>query len=181
MAEGWFKVYRAYINSSRWLNKMPFDERSAFIDLLAMANYADSSICPHGMTSYKIPKGTLLRPLDYLADRWKWSKKKVQRYLRAIERDEMVTLKGTPLGMLITINEAGLQALEGATSDHATVHATDHATVHAEGTPEGYATDHATVHHNKKVKKDKKVNENKKNQEGAQRPGDFFCWGGDPE
>lgn len=176
MIEGWFKVYRAFTNSARWLNNTPFDERSAFIDLQAMANYAESSFCPNGMSSYKISAGTLLRPLDQLADRWKWSKRKVQRYLKAIEKDKMVTLKGTPFGMLITINEEGLQALESVISDHATVHPIDHATVHARGTPVDHATVHPTVHHNKKDKKGKKDNKTK-NQEGAPAPDVGFVWG----
>ncbi len=174
--KGWFKVDRTFTNSPRWLNDKPFDERSAYIDLLSMANYEDTKFCPNGMKSFTIPAGTTFRTLEYLANRWKWSKKKVRRYLEALSDDNLVTLKGTPLGMLIAMNGKGLEGLEGITSDHANGNMSGNMNGNMSGVSRGFTSGNMGVHHNKKDKKEKKDKETKeiKNK-------DFCLWEGEPE
>lgn len=173
--KGWFKVDRTFTNSSRWLNNKPFDERSAYIDLLNLANYEDTQFCPNGMKSFTIPKGTTFRTLEWLANRWKWSKKKVRRYLEALSNDNLVTLTGTPMGMLIAMTGKGLEGLEGITSDHADGNMSGNMS----GVSSGNMGGNMGVSHNKKEKKEKKDKEKKEIKKTPAVSG--FVWEGEPE
>lgn len=180
--KGWFKVQRKYTNSSRWLNGSPFDERSAYIDLLNMANYEDSKITPKGMQSFVIPKNTVFRSLQYLCDRWKWSKGKVRRYLKALSDDNLITLNGTAMGMLISIIDGDLTDGDGYANGHASEYTGGHAGGHTGGTPNRTASGHAGGTHNKKERSIKKVIKNQRNQQGTEVPSDGSGWDwGKPE
>lgn len=174
--KGWVKVPREVLESGRWLSKKPFDERSAMIDLLGLANYADTQFCPNGMQSFTIPAGTVFRSVSWLSTRWGWSEKKVQRFLKALVSEGFVQIEGNPFGTLIRILDKGLgsdthsdSVLTGVLTG---VPSTDQSGVRA-----GVRT---TVRHNKKVKKDKESEEKQDIKNTASRSR-FNVWEGDPE
>ena len=174
--KGWFKVDRTFTNSSRWLNDKPFDERSAYIDLLNLANYEDTQFCPNGMKSFTIPKGTTFRSLDYLSARWKWSKSKVRRYLNALSDDNLITLQGTTMGMLIAMTGKGNTEMGEHATEHAIEHLSEHTGEHLSGRSTGHTGEHTGEHHNKKEKKEKKDKETKEIKNKV-----FCLWEGEPE
>ena len=99
--EGYIKLYRQLLNNDLWKDK-PFTKGQAWVDLLLKANYADKTCKIKGKT-ITIKRGQLLRSTDQLASDWGWSRGKVMRFVRELERTGNGTANGTAYGTLITI------------------------------------------------------------------------------
>lgn len=103
MAEGWIKIHRKLQSNPIWNNsRMPFDYRSAWIDLLMMANHRDSEVIVD-YDSMTVKRGQLLTSTRQLGERWKWGKDRVCKYLRLLETQNMVTKSATTKWTLLTI------------------------------------------------------------------------------
>lgn len=63
-----------------WEGREPFDRRSAWIDLLQMANYRPKVRVIAG-APVRLERGQLLASERYLAQRWHWTRAKVRRFL----------------------------------------------------------------------------------------------------
>ena len=99
---GWFKVQRDIEDHWIWKSNEPFDKRSAWIDLIMLANYADRKTTD-GESVVLRKRGDVNYSMLFLAKRWKWDRRKVKRFLMALEGDGMVSLHGTQHGTTITI------------------------------------------------------------------------------
>lgn len=99
---GWFKVERDIQEHSIWKSKEPFDRRSAWIDLILLANYKDFKAIRNNQIVMR-KRGEVNTSYRFLADRWHWSKNRVVNFLRLLESDEMVTVTSTPDGTTITL------------------------------------------------------------------------------
>lgn len=99
--KNFFPVNRSLQNHWLWQDK-PFSKGQAWIDLLMMANYEEVKTLHKGeIIIYKV--GEVNRSKLYLADRWGWDRKKVDRFLAVLEADKMVTVKTTTHGTTITV------------------------------------------------------------------------------
>lgn len=129
--KGWIKLYRKVRENWIWDNPEYF---KAWVDILLMANHEDKQILFNGHV-ITIRKGQKLTSLSKLAERWNWSRNRVDRYLRLLSEAEMVTASRTPNGTLLTVEKYGFYQTpwdsDGATHE-ATVGATDEATVGAQ-------------------------------------------------
>ncbi len=83
MDKGWIKLYRQIQESTIWLNSSPFDRRSAWIDLIMMANVKTKQIVYKGQ-ALTIKRGQVYTSIRILAERWHWSKDKVSRFLKML-------------------------------------------------------------------------------------------------
>lgn len=92
MAYGWISIHRKIQQSDIWLDKEPFDKRSAWIDLIMMANHEDKQILFNGKF-IEVKRGEKITSLKQLSDRWKWSRSKVKRFLNLLESGSMIELK----------------------------------------------------------------------------------------
>lgn len=90
--QGWVSVHRKICEHWLWKDKSPFDKRSAWIDLLMIANHADNKIFMD-RSVIVVKRGQKITSLNKLALRWKWSRKKVTNFLEALEQDDMIILK----------------------------------------------------------------------------------------
>jgi len=99
--DGYIKLYRQLMDNELWKDK-PFTKGQAWVDLLLKANYKDQTCKIKGKT-ITIRRGQLLRGTDSLANDWGWSRGKVTRFLKELERTGNGTANGTPYGTLITI------------------------------------------------------------------------------
>lgn len=99
---GWIKIHRKLQENPIWDADEPFDKRSAWIDLLIMANHKDSQM-RIGNEIFLIKMGSTHTSELKLMDRWKWSRKKVRSFLLMLKNAEMVTTEGTAKGTTITI------------------------------------------------------------------------------
>lgn len=104
---GWVALHRKLWESDIWKSRKPFDERSAWIDLLLMAEFEDRD---------KAKRGQILTSYGELANRWHWGKSKVYRFLHHLEnekcieisRSESGTANGTANGTVLTIEKYAL-------------------------------------------------------------------------
>ena len=102
MSIGWIKVDRGIMDNTLWKSTSPFDVRSAWIDLLLMANFTDGEMHSRGRVQ-KIKRGQLHTSVIELANRWRWSPNKVRRYLSLLEAEGMITQNGAPNGTTLTL------------------------------------------------------------------------------
>ena len=99
---GWIKFHRQIQESDIWKNKEPFDKRSAWVDLIMMANHEDKEIFIKGK-SITVRRGQRVTSMYKLADRWHWSRGKVLRYITYLERNNMITRESNSNDTIITI------------------------------------------------------------------------------
>lgn len=171
---GWIKLYRQITDSYIWSSSDPFDRRSAWIDLLMMANHETRSIMLRNGNEQIVEAGQMFTSLDHLAKRWHWSRNRVRRYLELISTQGMCTVTGTPSGTLITIEKWRTYQQNGTSRKddrHSDRHTGGQADGQTDGQTDGQRT--RTIYKNYINKNDK--------QEGAQAPQIRSLWEGTQE
>lgn len=106
MKKGWIMLYRDLLDSAIWTSDIPFDERSAWIDILLMVNHKDGQVFTKQKGCIEVPRGSTLTSIRKLAERWRWSPNRVRRYLDTLSRMNMVeidTQSDTRSGTLLTV------------------------------------------------------------------------------
>ena len=99
MANGWIKLHRKIADNWIWSDP---EKLRAWLDLLLMVNHEDKEIPVNGKMM-TIKRGQKLTSIVKLAERWKWNRKRVVRFLCLLEGSAMVTTKGSTVGTLITV------------------------------------------------------------------------------
>lgn len=102
MSNGWIKLHRKLQDGWIWIDKEPFDKRSAWVDLLLTANHSDKKILFNGEL-ITVKRGQILTSIRKLAERWKWSYDKTSRFLKLIESDGMLRKESDNCRTLLTI------------------------------------------------------------------------------
>lgn len=110
---GWIKVDRKLLEHDLWKDK-PFSKGQAWLDLLLLANYKDSTVKYQGKV-ITCKRGTVYRSISSLARRWGWSRKKTTAFIRTLEGTGMVTAKVTTQGTTLTIENYGKFQGKGTT------------------------------------------------------------------
>jgi uncharacterized phage protein (TIGR02220 family) len=88
---GWIKLHRRIQANWIWQSSNPFDKRSAWIDLLLLANHEDKKTLL-GNELISIKRGEHITSERKLAKRWGWSRNKVRNFLEVLEKDSMILL-----------------------------------------------------------------------------------------
>lgn len=113
MSKGWIALHRSLLDHYLWEDK-PFSKGQAWIDLLLIANYEDKKAIRQGeFITYR--RGSVNRSIHSLAERWGWDKRKVKRFLMALESDGMVSVNSTTRGTTITIEKYSVYQSGGTT------------------------------------------------------------------
>ena len=104
MAIGWIKLSRQIQECDLLWDSFdePFDRRSAWIDLLLMANHRDKEIMFNGKTII-VERGQRITSMRALAEKWHWSREKVKRYLDLLESENMIIRESDRRRTLLTI------------------------------------------------------------------------------
>lgn len=102
MNRGYVKLYRKIEDCSLWTVDEAYCKKAAWVDLIMMANHEDNSFIL-GMTKIKIKRGQRWTSIEKLASKWKWSIKKVDRFLDLLESEGMIYRSATNKGTLITL------------------------------------------------------------------------------
>lgn len=103
MSKGFLPVWRKLFSPDHWLaptKRDPASRLHAWIDLCQLAVHE-----PMILMGVKVPKGCT-RPLSvrFLAERWKWSKSRVARFLSDLEASTAIgTVSGTDYGTVYRI------------------------------------------------------------------------------
>lgn len=102
MAEkGWIKLHRQLQECPMWYAER-FSKGQAWVDLLLLANHRDKKILFNG-EMITIQRGQYLTSMVKLAEKWKWSRPTVVKFLNLLERDGMITRSSDNTKTLITI------------------------------------------------------------------------------
>ena len=87
--ESWIKVFRNIEKSWLW-EERPFSRGQAWIDLLLLAKFRDGSFINRRGNMVDAKKGHVYRSISSLADRWGWSRKKVDHFFDQLETENMI-------------------------------------------------------------------------------------------
>lgn len=161
---GYLMISREVVSTPIWVSEMPFDYRSAYIDLLFKAHFQAQDLTLRTGRTIHINKGQVFVSIKTLENQWHWSKGKVMRYLKTLNHLGLIQFRGTADGTTITIVNYGLEAL-GRTANDTADGTTDDTT--------GGTTDGTTggPQYNKSKLKTNNKGENKENKErSAQKP-----------
>ena len=103
MSAGYIKLYRASLNDPLYL-KEPFTKWQAWCDLILLAYFAPSEFFVRGI-KVKAKRGCVYKGSLELAERWKWSRGKVDRFISYLETDKRVSVqKNNVIGCITIIN-----------------------------------------------------------------------------
>lgn len=107
MEKGWIKIFRQIQDCWIWDDGDKFDKAHAWIDLLLLANHRDKKISVDGKPIV-ITRGMFLTSKVKLAQRWHWNIKTVDRFLKILESDAMITQENTHRWTTLTIVNYGV-------------------------------------------------------------------------
>ena len=152
MDEGmtYIKLYRKVAENELFL-ELPYDRWHAFEYLLLHARRFPSVVILKGKP-IPLDTGQLIIGEGKLGTKWGWSRGKVIRFLDMLEELEMIKKNGTPYGTVITIENYAKYQCDVPADDTPTSTPVDT----PDGTPGG-----TYKKNDKKVKKEKKDNNNK--------------------
>lgn len=89
--DGFIAVHRKIVDNWVWKDK-PFSKGQAWIDLIIMANHADTEF-PLGNEIISAQKGEVVTSEVKLAARWGWSRHKVRTFISTLKTNAMLTQK----------------------------------------------------------------------------------------
>ena len=159
--QGWIKLHRKIQENEIWMDEEPFDRRSAFIDLLLMANHKDKKVIFNGQV-IEIEAGQRITSIRNLSERWRWSVKKVVRFLDMLEMLEIIERKSDRQKTLITIVNYGFYQGMGNTNDYTDDHTEETQRKHEGNTEETPTTTQRK--HQRPTNKNDKNDKNDKNE-----------------
>lgn len=117
---GYIKLHRQIQDCWIW-DTGKFDKRSAWIDLLMLANHRDKRIVFDG-EYIVIVRGQFLTSIRKLSLRWGWSKSSVGDYLKLLEKDKMIIKESDSRRTLLTI--VNYEVYQGVPDSNETVNGT---------------------------------------------------------
>jgi hypothetical protein len=143
------KIDRDMFNHWIW-NEKPFSKAQAWIDLIGLANHETKDFVQNGVLVHG-KRGNVYRSKLWLAERWGWSRGKVDRFLSVLEKERMIhenrVRLGTTNGTVLTIVNYGDYQKQGSTKG-STQGKPEGSSKEAQGKPEDT--------YKKNIKKDKK-------------------------
>lgn len=92
LMNGWIKLHRRIEKHWLWPHDEPYSRSEAWEDLLMAANHKENSILFRDELIH-IKRGEFVTSIRKLSDKWTWSRKRVSRFLKRLEKEEMVTQK----------------------------------------------------------------------------------------
>lgn len=97
----WVKIYRDLLDEELWTSE-PFTTGQAWVDLILMANYADTEKIYKGKLQV-VKRGQIATSIRALALRWHWSREKTNRTIKTFENAKMLTVNRTTNGTIINL------------------------------------------------------------------------------
>lgn len=116
MSLGYISLHRQIRDNRFWLSE-PFTKGQAWVDILMLANHKENTIFIRG-NRIDIKRGQLAYSKERLAREWKWSEKKVNNFLKMMEKEGQIILIKTPSIVVVEIvNYIQFQEKEGQKKD----------------------------------------------------------------
>jgi len=146
---GWIKLHRKILDNPMYFSE-PFTRMQAWIDLLLLANHSGQYFYIRG-NRIDVKRGEVAHSMESLAQRWKWSRGKVLRYISQLENSQMIVQQKSHVITKLSITNYNTYQSDGTT----------------DSTTDGQQTVQQTDT-NKNDKNDK--NENKERETRTQQP-----------
>ena len=108
---GWIKLDRCLQKHWIW-NEEPFSKGQAWIDLLMSACWKEKKRLHKGKVQVQ-QVGKVYISKSYLATRWHWDRRKVDRFLSVLASDGMIRLECTTDGTVIAIENYEIYQVRG--------------------------------------------------------------------
>ena len=106
---GWIKIHRTITDNWVWQNS---DYLKWWLDILIEVNHTPSKTLIKG-SLYECSRGQKLYSLDTWAKRWRTNKSKARRFLKMLEKDNMIVFKSETQTTRVTVcNYDSYQSLE---------------------------------------------------------------------
>ena len=99
--DGWVKIYRQLQDNPIWTCEK-FSRGQAWVDLILLANHEQSYFYKRGV-KVDVKRGQLARSEVELADRWKWSRTKVKKFIKDLEKEQQVVQQKNNITQIVTI------------------------------------------------------------------------------
>ena len=90
--EGYYKISRKLLNSDLWLLE-PFTKGQAWLDLIGLASFKKTKIRVKNGETIDIQRGECAWSVIKLAQRWMWSRGKVNRFIEQLKNEKMIQQK----------------------------------------------------------------------------------------
>lgn len=101
MEHPYFAVARKLLESDMWLSD-PFTKGQAWVDLIGNARFRDGFVRIRGV-KVDVPRGCVYFSEVKLAERWRWSRGKVRRFLNELETEQRIEQQKNNITSLIKI------------------------------------------------------------------------------
>lgn len=101
---GFLKIYRRFFSSSLWLEERELSRAEAWLDLLNIVEFIRSSKFIRGKV-ITVEVGETIASGRYLAERWRWSHKRVRNFLKELEEAHQITQRKAQGENIITITK----------------------------------------------------------------------------
>jgi len=98
---GWFKIHRQLLDSPLWTCE-PFTRGQAWVDLIGLTNHADNYFYCRGI-KVDVKRGQCGWSEVALAQRWKWSRSKLRKFLNDLEKEQQIKQQKGNVNQIITI------------------------------------------------------------------------------
>ncbi len=121
--KGWIKIHRCLLENPIY-NCEPFDRTHAWIDLLLLANHKEGYFYKRGIR-IDVKEGQVGYDIDSLGKRWKWSRGKVERFLKSLENDKNIVRQKSNVTTLISIVKYKEYQANDNANEHQTIKQTN--------------------------------------------------------
>ena len=98
---GWIKLHRQIADNPLWKSEA-FTRAQAWVDLILLANHKDSFFYKRGI-KIDVKRGQLGVSEKGLADRWKWSRNKVKKFLKELENEHQIKVIKNNVTQVVTV------------------------------------------------------------------------------
>lgn len=115
--EGWVSIHRKIRKHPLWTHDR-FSMGQAWVDLILRANYSERGMV-YNSEIINVKTGHFLTSKVKLAEDWKWDRKTVTRFLKMLERNDMIRITSSNNGTWIFIvNYERYQGLRNSDGDN---------------------------------------------------------------
>ena len=99
--DGWIKIHRQLSNNDLWTCE-PFSRGQAWIEKRLLSNHEPTSFYKRGV-KVNVDRGQLAWSELALSERWKWSRSKVRKFLKDLEKEHQIEQQKTNVTQVVTI------------------------------------------------------------------------------
>ena len=99
--KGWIQLHRKLTDNPLWTCEK-FTRGQAWVDLLLLANHCDNYFYKRGV-KIDVKRGQVGISEVGLADRWKWSRSKVKKFINDLEKEQQIVQQKSNVTQIVTI------------------------------------------------------------------------------